>query len=122
MSDHPTIKDLQAKGLPRMKWEDIFGGDPTDEEQAQLNEYLKIFALPTERVEAESMVQSKHACIRCGKALGGLMGTFRWGIANGEGACSECGWPARAHHRPKEGPLEFFEFILPYHPDEVKES
>lgn len=83
-----------------------------------LNEYLSEFAKPSE----------DGKCLNCERKLGGMFGTFQWGIANGEGNCSECGWPARALHRPKDSEGMIFDqalqVILQYHPDSVmkKES
>lgn len=61
-------------------------------------------------------------CPGCGSNLGGLLGTFRWGLAHGEGVCSECGYPCRGHHRiDDEVSLEHF--VLAYHPNvlQIKE-
>lgn len=38
-------------------------------------------------------------CVECGARLGGLLGSFSWGIAYGEGFCSRCGFPYRLYHR-----------------------
>ena len=113
MSEHPTLKQMQAKNLPRMTMADAFTNSSTDPVPAEgvkaLDEYLRVFTMPVE-----------GKCICCNLPLGGLLlGTFQWGIAHGEGICGRCGWPARAYHRPKEGPVEFFSVILPYHPDEL---
>ena len=121
MAEHPTLDEMKAKGLPRLTTDDLFTGNPTDEEKAALSEYLQTFALPVKRDGVGGIMQGNTGCICCGKALGGFLGTFQWGIINGEGTCSSCGWPHRAHHRPKQGPVEFFELILPYHPDDVKQ-
>ena len=42
---------------------------------------------------------SVEDCVFCGKVLGGFFGTFRWGIVNGQGECSECGFPYQYYHR-----------------------
>lgn len=52
-------------------------------------------------------------CPRCGAQLGGLLGSFDWGIANGEGFYGQCNYPARGIHY---GPFEAMSMILPYHP------
>lgn len=118
MSDYPTLAEMKAKNLPRMMMTDVFTNSSTDpvpaEDVKALDEYLRVFAMPSE-----------GKCICCERELGGLLlGTFQWGIAHGEGICGECSWPARASHHPKAGPVEFFQLILPYHPDELtpKES
>lgn len=75
---------------------------------AALDEYFSHFA------------ESAAKCLKCGEPLGGWTGTFRWGLAHGEGACSACGWPARAHHfiKDKDGRdlCSLRNFILQYHP------
>ncbi len=53
-------------------------------------------------------------CPKCGTTLNGMFGSFTWGIANGEGHCARCKYPARAYHRSE--PFEMFTLILPYHP------
>ena len=53
-------------------------------------------------------------CPRCGAQLDGLLGTFTWGFANGEGFCGRCNYPVRGIHR---GPFEAISVALPYHPD-----
>ncbi len=111
---YPTPDELRAKNLPRLAANDIFGsgdGDLPEADRKALDEYLRIFTMPVE-----------GKCIRCERTLGGLLGGFTWGIAHGEGTCGECGWPARAYHEPKEGPVESFRLILPYHPDELVEK
>jgi len=91
-----------------------------------LNEYLKAFAKPN-RVRDGNVLQGGFDCIKCGKPTSGVMGTFTWGIAHGEGFCQNCNWPARAYHRPKDKDGEEIfnrplEFILQYHPDSVTQQ
>jgi len=78
-----------------------------------LDEYLSIFAAP----------EKDGKCLHCDTVLDGMLGSFTWGLCSGEGKCSNCGWPARAHHNPEnnEGPLfeRHLEVILQYHPDNV---
>lgn len=50
------------------------------------------------------LVMALHAsstddCVDCGRKLGGLLGTFRWGFVNGQGECSACGYPYVYYHR-----------------------
>ena len=86
-----------------------------------LDSYFELFARPV-RTEG-GVLAGGLQCLKCGRPLNGLLGTFRWGIVNGEGACANCGWPARAFHAPKDGSGEIFdsrlEIILQYHPDDV---
>lgn len=87
-----------------------------------LNEYFSIFAKPVKRYQPGGMFGNLN-CFKCGEALGGALGTFQWGIRSGEGNCSHCGWPCRAHHRPKNDGDAIFNrclvMILQYHPDNV---
>ena len=84
------------------------GGEQAEKEIAktknQLDKYLKHF--------------TPGNCPKCGSEIGGIFGSFRWGMATGEGGCSVCDWPVRAHHTiPKVGKLN--SFALAYHPDYV---
>jgi hypothetical protein len=62
-------------------------------------------------------------CVGCGRPLTGIFGYFRWGLANGEGYCSECGWPARGAHdvTVEGGGEETATIVLQYMPDELVE-
>lgn len=75
---------------------------------AAINEYLSIFEKPALR-EKEGKFSGRTNCCGCGQPLDGFMGTFTWGIAHGEGACSKCGWPARAYHEPKDSDGNIFD-------------
>lgn len=70
---------------------DSLGYRLTGEDASKLTEvvddYLFVFLAP-----------NKDGCVLCGRELGGLMGTFTWDIAHGEGFCGNCKWPARAIH------------------------
>ena len=52
-----------------------------------LDEYFAIFRKPKDGLDCA-----------CGKPLTGFFGTFKWGIAHGEGFCSSCGQPVRMFH------------------------
>lgn len=109
--DLPTI---QARALLRCKAEDFLkvtsGEQMTPEESKQLNDYLAVFLPPNKDLK----------CVNCDRQQGGMFGCFTYGIAHGEGYCAECGYPGRANHYPKEGPVESFVFILKYHPEEIE--
>ena len=71
-------------------------------------------------------------CPKCGSKLGGLTGSFTWGLAHGEGYCTggfraeKCGWPCRGYHEIKgDDGKPIFEqrlpIVLAYHPDVVTE-
>ncbi len=87
-----------------------------------LDEYLSVFAKPVKR-DGPNFLTGHVECLKCGKPLDGALGSFRWGIANGEGNCRGCGWPCRAYHRPKDSDGEIFDqvlqVILQYHPSGV---
>ncbi len=105
-------------GIEHLKVEEIFSLLPAAKEKDRelIQFYAHTFAQPSEENE----------CLECGERLGGMMGSFRWGICHGEGICSNCGWPARAYHNPKtkegEEVTGFFECILQYHPDFVTKN
>ena len=92
-----------------------------------INKYLAIFARPTKPtadIESSSLVGNK--CLKCDATLNGMFGSFRWGMAHGEGTCSRCGWPCRAYHGPKLGDDDIFDrpmkIVLQYHPKYVTEN
>jgi len=41
---------------------------------------------------------STDICLDCGWRLGGLLGTFTWGIIHGQGSCHNCGFPYQYYH------------------------
>lgn len=47
---------------------------------------------------------STDKCVYCGRTLGGLLGSFRWGLINGHGECAECGFPYVYYHRHEVEP------------------
>lgn len=129
------LDELRARGLPRLdhsfiKMENV---GETNEERAKaetaasklraaLDQYLRIFIKP-ESKGADNLVTGSQKCVGCGAALDGLFGTFQWGLAHGEGACSGCGYPCRAYHRVMDGgaePIMTFQFVLQYHPEELR--
>lgn len=77
-----------------------------DETIAAINVYLANFT-----------INEKKTCPGCDRALGGFLGSFTWGICWGEGNCTNCGWPCRAHHKTDD--FSVGNLILPYHPDFV---
>ncbi len=88
-----------------------------------INSYLEIFAKPVKSERGSSFLLGGRKCLKCDALLDGVMGSFQWGMANGEGTCSNCGWPARAYHNPKDDEGNIFnrplERILQYHPSSV---
>ena len=72
-----------------------------------LNEYLEAFT-PGDK------------CPLCDATIGGLLGSFMWGMANGKGFCSNCNYPVRAYHETKDGTT--FERLLAVHPSLLEEE
>lgn len=110
---HCTVDDI---GLS-------ISGEGAEPVITSLNEYLRTFAKPNKSESGGNAMLGGCLCIKCDRPLSGFLGTFTWGIASGEGTCGECGWPARAHHNPKDDNGNIFdglfEHILQYHPDFV---
>lgn len=100
---HATCENIGIR--IRAKDDDPESKQSADDAIREADEYLHDFT-------------SGPKCPGCDLNLGGFLGSFVWGIANGEGNCSQCHYPARALHR-NAGPFEFFENILPYHPDYI---
>jgi len=109
-----SVAKMQAKNLPHLTFSDVFQAEQiSDEDRQALDDYLKAF------VKGDV----SGICVSCGEQQGGsvvdgLIGKakFKWGLVNGEGYCSNCGYPARAIHRDI-GPIEYAQIILQYHPD-----
>jgi hypothetical protein len=64
-------------------------------------------------------------CLNCGAKLGGMFGSFEWGLTHGEGHCSNCGYPARGYHtipgREHKPILNHMPFIRQYHPEALRD-
>lgn len=126
--ERKTLDELRAAALPRATTANTFtvrpkgGGDLTEAQQrerdeiaAKLDPYLADF------------VPFQKECICCGRVLVGTapevllgLGTFRWGLCNGEGECSECGWPSRVYHDVPDAIS--WELALQYHPDALESA
>ena len=117
---------LRAKNLPRATAASVGmkltaktpdNQERCDEVMAVIDKQLHPFVAPTTNGDEPAK------CIGCGSALDGFFGSFTWGIVHGEGACSNCGYPARAMHYLKDGGQELFDrplqYVLQYHPDEL---
>lgn len=129
-----SLAELQAADLPHMTAErlgvkakdGVELDQPTIEFLEDVDKYLSVFAVPNELTQdnGDGFVFSRERCIACGNALGGMLGSFQWGLAHGEGNCS-CGYPARAIHYIKDRhgkdcftrPLQM---ILQYHPSQLE--
>lgn len=60
--------------------------------------YFSQFDAPRYGENDGGILMSKVRC-SCGRPLGGFIGSFTWGLAFGEGSCSNCKRPGRAYHR-----------------------
>ena len=96
-------------------------GDESKPLTDAINGYLKDFTF------------SDGKCPKCKANLGGILGSFTFGMTHGEGRCTggfsgkKCGWPCRALHYPKgDDGKEIFtspiQLVLPYHPTVVSEA
>lgn len=104
------LQELQDRSFPVLSSVDLFDamGEDSEAFKKRADDYLKIFA----------KTETSH-CLCCGASLGGLFGKFEYGLAHGEGRCSNCGYPCRAIHYIKDEDgktLIRFETILQYHP------
>jgi hypothetical protein len=111
MCEYFDLTELLSLPIPRCTIENIAGAPA---------EYVTQFVAP--RVTGDGGL----SCLGCGTDLykPGLIGvfggsSFEWGIANGEGHCSRCGYPTRMYHRLAEGTVSF---PLQYHPDEMQKE
>lgn len=111
---------LQDKELPRASCATVGLHAKNADGEALLivaDAYLRTFVAPDDTTGGKDI-----DCPGCGRAFGGLFGSFQWDICNGEGFCSLCKYPARAIHRigdkaeSGEYPLTLNRFILAYHP------
>lgn len=83
----------------------IEDADPDDYESVKatkleflnaIDTYLKRFK-PVRTKGDGNLLYGKVLC-ECDSPLGGLMGAFQYGIAHGEGHCTNCGHPVRYDH------------------------
>ena len=118
--DRAKLDELRAVGLPHLRAADIV--NPIENSAEQKKQWDMIDAY----VKAFTPMQD-NKCICCGEPQGArnladvVLGTarFKWGLAHGEGRCSECGYPARAIHYIGKGDDEIVmrNVLLQYHPD-----
>jgi hypothetical protein len=116
------LLELREKNLPSAGWRTIFelkvvaddGTVPTAEVVESLKEVVEISAIFD--TYFASFLPTAETCVCCYKPLTGLFGTFRWGLAHGEGYCSSCGYPGRARHYDI-GPIKSLPWLFQYHPN-----
>lgn len=107
-----TLPQLQAENLPHATCENIgLVAKPKGDSNESWQVTAK-FVVEADAYFADFTPGPK--CPKCGTTLNGMFGSFTWGIANGEGYCVHCKYPARAYHRSE--PFEMLTLVLPYHP------
>jgi len=120
--DDNRLRELQAENLSKATAATV-GIVPTPG-QEDVPDTLNLIALADEYFAnfcASEKPDAPIKCPCCGFGLGVLLGTFVWGIAHGEGTCSSCGYPCRAHHpiyeQGNDEPVMTLQnMVLPYHP------
>ena len=119
----------------QLNWRDLIAAaDETPEETlAALDAYFEPFAALPGAVgdDGRFKIEDGQPCLNCGEKLMGDLtdqlfgkGGFEWGIAHGEGHCSNCRWPARLYHFIKDADgndlMTLRSVCLQYHPDFVE--
>lgn len=126
-----TLKEIQ--GIPRCTMADIgMTVTPHDDADAEAKAVAEDLTILIENYLYDFAAPNK--CPQCGESLGGMFGSFAWGLVHGEGRCTgprfsgdSCNWPVRGYHRikDKDGKEIFdrvIELLLPYHPNHVSET
>lgn len=120
-----TLEELKEENLPKATGGSVdIKVDGKDREVAVkiFDKYFSDFVDPKSTGSTgDGWITGSQNCVQCGRRLDGLLGTFGWGLAHGEGNCGECGYPSRAHHKIKDEDGEPFaemrNQLLQYHPD-----
>lgn len=122
-----TDADCESLGITCEDTPEVEGEYSCEEALEAIDEALTGFICPPGMLngdgeEEESFLTGDLECVCCGRRLDGVIGSFEWGIVNGEGQCCYCGWPYRVYHRPKLGGEEFatINVMLAAHPNEVE--
>lgn len=126
------MKQAQFNQLAKTTFGDkvsIHGLTTTNENLAELNKRARAYCIehnrpfvPYTKEAFENYPQYTWAvddkCPVCGNSLGDfLFGTFKWGLVNGEGYCTECGADFRYYHYIAPGTLPLMGFALIGFPD-----
>lgn len=130
-----TIAELQEAGVERATPAEVginlqVKEDAPDKKEAtlmrqqsvrQLAEYLEDFSAGRNCPSCDALIRPKNML------EGFLLSTFEWGVAHGEGRCSECGYPVRGIHlvemKVMGEPATFeFRMPLPYHPSVLEDK
>jgi len=121
---------LKAKSLPRCTFDalgvklvpkDGAAPEQVEKEITEIRSWVDI--------QVARFIPPQKECIGCGRVIAAAnvleafaLATFTYGLAHGEGSCSNCGYPARANHYPiGDAPGLRFDRVLQYHPDELEE-
>ena len=123
-----SLGKLRNENLPHAECDGVgiaLSGGDKDMARGILDAYFASFVCPKfTECENGSPASGSHLCVKCGERIDGIIGTFQWGLAHGEGQCCKCGYPMRGHHYIKDQDGEDFInltlYILQYHPDELK--
>jgi len=122
-----SLEGLKREELPRACCEtvgiDVSGKDEVEGRRI-MDKYFRSFVCPKfTECENGSPASGSHKCVACGERIDGIIGTFQWGLAHGEGHCCKCGYLMRGMHYIKDDQGEEFmnltRYILQWHPDEL---
>lgn len=102
----------------------VYQEPPPDSLREDIEAYFANFAKPECPDSEGAAFLACQPCINCGEPQMGMGGHFQWGLVHGEGSCTNCGWPGRAHHYVKDRDgKELFSLrnvLLQYHPSVVE--
>ena len=125
-----SLKTLVGEDLPRADCETVgieLSGKDEVKGREIMDAYFSSFVSPAVTSDKNgSAASGSNRCVKCNKRIDGIIGSFQWGLAHGEGHCCECGYPMRGHHYIKDQDGKDFIsltlYILQYHPTELKEA
>lgn len=119
-----TLAIMQSENYPTLLVENIMQIELKKDTPEAIDEKENTTKIIQEYLNQFANTNGKCPC--CNRDLGGILGTFRWGIVHGEGECGDCGYPVRGHHviKNEEGEtfLTFQNYMMPYHPNGLSEG
>lgn len=125
---YPTVEELRARNLPPLTVA-LLGTEFKCAEGSTQEEFEAEVALITAAFDAylADFVPGPE-CPRCNQRVGGMFGTFVFGLQRDEGHCGYCRWPCRARHNvpygegtERAGTLRL-RHILAFHPNSVVDT